>query len=220
MVDITPGCSLVKGMTVRKGEDHMVHIHEKGWVFWGILIILLVTAVVILSPNLADSAKVASYSGKTGEKEPRELFVDPTGTWSGGGGVGFLGATPDDTAFAINANADYFMSENVSVGPLMQLGVTNDLAQVGLSGQGKYWIDVPGSEGRDKIVLQSGLGFAYADHIGSDTSWLIPLGLGYDRKLESGRHLTMNFLLNFTDLATGRGSSADVMPGFTVGTRF
>jgi len=32
--------------------------------------------------------------------------------------------------------------------------------------------------------------------------------------------VTGTLLLNFTDLDTGRGSGADVMPGFTIGVRF
>jgi hypothetical protein len=61
------------------------------------------------------------------------------GQWKGGGGLGFLGSTPDGSAFAMNGNMDYFVNEQVSIGPLLQLGVTDDMTQVGLSGQGKYW---------------------------------------------------------------------------------
>ena len=32
--------------------------------------------------------------------------------------------------------------------------------------------------------------------------------------------MTGTLLLNFTDLDTGRGSGADVMPGFTIGVPF
>ena len=39
------------------------------------------------------------------------------GQWSGGGGVGFLGSTPDGIAeFAMNGHADYFMTPRFSVG--------------------------------------------------------------------------------------------------------
>jgi hypothetical protein len=33
-----------------------------------------------------------------------------TGTWSGGATIGFLGNTPDGTAFATNLHTDYFLN--------------------------------------------------------------------------------------------------------------
>lgn len=142
------------------------------------------------------------------------------GRWSGGGGVGMLGSTPDGAAFAMNGNVEYFVHDRVSIGPLVQLALTNDMTLVGLSGQGKYWIDLPGTGGRGKLNLQSGVGFMHADFRHNDTSWLVPLGVGYEYALSSGQSLTAAFLLNFTNLHTGSGSGADVMPGFTFGLRF
>ena len=105
--------------------------------------------------------------------------VEPgTGAWSGGGALGFLGNTPDGTAFALNFNADGFLTRNVSLGPLLQLAFTGDMTQVGFSGQAKYWIAIPDTGNRAKLVLQAGLGFVHADFLRSDTSWLIPLGVG------------------------------------------
>ena len=140
-------------------------------------------------------------------------------TWSGGAGVGFLSNTPDGTAFAFNMHADRFVQRNVSLGPLLQLGFTGDLTQVGFSGQGKYWIDVPQTDNRAKLVLQAGLGFVHADFFRNDTSWLIPLGMGVDYALNRTISLTGTFLLNFTDLDTGPGTHTNVMPGLTFGLR-
>lgn len=152
----------------------------------------------------------SGYAGMSGELQP--------GQWSGGGGLGMLGSTPDGTALSTTANLDYFVSEQFSVGPLLQAGFTDDLAQMGLSGQGKYWIPLPGTGGRGRVALQSGIGFVHADVSRSDTSWLVPLGVGYDYALPSGQSLTGTMLVNFTHLDTGRG--ADVMPGFVFGLRF
>ena len=181
-------------------------------------------------------AGIARAQAQTAEPIPPARHPDPepqsrngypgsgselqAGQWKGGGGVGLLGSTPDGTAFAMNGNMDYFVNEHVSVGPLLQVGVTGDMALVGLSGQGKYWIDLPGTSGRGKLALQSGIGFAHADFRQDDTSWLVPLGVGYDYTLESGTSLTATALVNFTNLHTGFGSGADVMPGFTFGVRF
>jgi hypothetical protein len=134
--------------------------------------------------------------------------------------MGFLGNTPDGTAFATNVHADYFLTRPLSVGPLAQFAVTGDLFQVGLSGQMKYWLDLPGVDKRLKMNLQGGLGFLHADLHTSDTSWLIPLGVGLDYALNQRLSLTATFLLNFTDVDTGRGTGATVMPGLTFGVRF
>ena len=142
------------------------------------------------------------------------------GSWSAGAAIGFLGKTPDGTAFATNLHADYFLNHQVSVGPLAQFAVTGDLFQVGVSGQVKYWLNLPGVDTRLKVNLQGGLGFLYADRHSSDASWLIPIGVGVDYALTQQLSLMSTFLLNFTDVDTGRRSDATVMPGLTFGVRF
>jgi hypothetical protein len=152
--------------------------------------------------------------GVTVAEEPR------TGAWSGGAAVGFLGNTPDGTAFATNLHADYFMNNQFSVGPLGQLALTGDLFQIGFSGQGKYWWDVGGIDPRLKANLQAGLGFVHANYLTSDTSFLIPLGVGLDYALNQNVSLISTFLLNLTDLDTGNGNDTNVMPGLTFGVRY
>lgn len=144
----------------------------------------------------------------------------PASPWSGGSSVGILGSTPDGTAFAMNGNAEYFVNEHVAIGPLAQLAFTGDMVQVGLSGQGKYYIDLPGTNNRGKVSLQSGVGFMHSSFRDGDTSWLVPVGVGYDYTLDSGAILTATSLVNFTNLHTGGGTGADVMPGFAFGMRF
>ena len=120
----------------------------------------------------------------------------------------------------MNSNADGFLTRNVSLGPLLQLAFTGDMTQVGFSGQAKYWIAIPDTGNRAKLVLQAGLGFVHADFLRSDTSWLIPLGVGLDYAVHRSLSLTTTFLLNFTDLDTGPGTHTNVMPGLTFGVRF
>jgi hypothetical protein len=151
---------------------------------------------------------------------PAEAADPKVGAWTFGGGLGFLGDTPDGTAFALNGYAEGFIDRKFSVGPLLQLAATGDLAQIGLSGQAKYWIDIPGTENRLKVTVQGGIGFVHSAFRDDDTSWLIPIGAGADYKLADGLNITGTFLLDFTDLDTGRRGRAHVMPGFTVGVRF
>ena len=155
---------------------------------------------------------LSPYSANAGDPK--------TGTWSGGGAIGFLSDTPDGTAFAVNLNADYFVNRNVSLGPLLQLAATGDLSQLGFSGQGKFWIDLPGTGNRAKLTLQGGIGFLHSDLFASDTSWLIPIGVGLDYSLSPKISWTTTFLLDFTDINTGRRMDAHVMPGLTFGVRF
>lgn len=139
--------------------------------------------------------------------------------WTIGSSFGFLGRTPDHTAFAWNTTADYFLQREISIGPLLQMAFTSDMAQVGLSGQVKYWLPSQ-INSHTSLNVQSGVGFVYADAGGSDASWLIPMGLGLDYALSPTATLTSAFLLNFTNLDLGRGADAHVMPGFTIGLRF
>ncbi len=142
------------------------------------------------------------------------------GAWTAGAGLGFLRETPDGTAFALNGYVERFLADRLSVGPLLQLGFTGDSSQVGLSGQVKYWLDLPDTDRRLKLAVQGGIGFVHNSFRDEDTSWLIPLGVGVDYAWTNALSLTGTFLLNLTDLDTGRGRDADVMPGLTFGVRF
>lgn len=147
----------------------------------------------------------------------------PHKSWSAGATMGFLANTPDDTAFALNFNAEAKMNQQVSIGPLLQLGFTDDLTLVGISGQGKYAIAIPDVNDRFKVILQGGIGFVHADVGPSDTSFLIPIGVGVDYQINPGLAFKSDFLLNFTDLDVGRGRGHDdtnVMPSLTFGVRF
>lgn len=165
------------------------------------------------------------------EAEVKELTAH---RWSGGGGLGFFGSTPDGAEFAVNGHADYFVTDRFSLGPLAQYaGVGNDVL-FGLSAQGRYWWDIPGTEHLAKLVLQGGLGFVRAgikdtDSGSSNTygSFLIPIGVGIDYAVTERLAITADVLLNFTSLGetvrTG-GREVDlhtnVMPAFYLGVRF
>ncbi|WP_447969932.1 hypothetical protein [Nitrospira sp. M1] len=145
----------------------------------------------------------------------------PEKSWSAGGAIGYLANTPDGTAFALNLHVDANLNERVSVGPLLQLGFTGDLTQVGFSGQGKYTIPISETDNRLKVIFQAGIGFVHADPGPADTSFLIPLGVGMDYQINSQLAFTSDFLLNFTDLDHGRGyNDTNVMPSLTFGVRF
>ncbi len=191
---------------------------------FGMLIILCFISQVLPSSKAAELAtepqytypshKPASDNGGTFSQE------QPTGGWSFGTSMGFLGSTPDGAALAFNGNGEYFIEPNVSVGPLLQTAFTDDMAMVGLSGQAKVYLDIPNTQGRARMAMQAGVGFAGADFRSDDASWLVPLGIGYEYSVSPRVSLSATGLVNFTHLRTGAGSGADVMPGFSFGIRF
>ncbi len=146
-----------------------------------------------------------------------------TGKITAGAAVGLQGGTADGTAFAIGLSGDYFLTHNISIGPLLQLGFTGDLTQVGFSAQGKYTFDIADIPALTPHV-QAGIGFIYADldrgPLGStdSTSFLIPIGFGADYRLTRDISLDSTLLFNFTDLGSGVNDSFFIT--WLIGARF
>jgi opacity protein-like surface antigen len=122
-----------------------------------------------------------------------------------GTGLGLQANTPDDTAFALGLNGDYYLTQGFSIGPLLQFGFTGDLFQFGFTGQAKYTFDLKEIPAL-KPHIEAGVGFIYADldrgRRGSehDVSFLFPLGIGAEYRLTKSISLDTTFLFNFTDL--------------------
>ena len=188
---------------------------------------LVVLAVFIVTPTGLVSAQ-DPIDGEIGQ--PSHM----SGRWSGGTGIGFLGGTPDGVEFALNGHLNYFISEDISIGPLVQYAGAGDDFLFGLTVQGKYWWAIPDTNNQTKLVLQGGIGFARAGvrepEIGfGDTygSFLIPLGIGVDHAVNEQVSLTADFLVNITALGQDvrvAGQEVDfhtnVMPGLYFGVRF
>ena len=146
--------------------------------------------------------------------EPRQ------GRLSLGAEAGALFRTPDGTAFGLALNGDYFLSHNLAVGPLLQVGLTGDLFLFGPSVQLKYVHDL---DPRLKATLQGGIGLLYADlerrrRVRDDTSFLIPLGPGIEYRLNDGISLSGTLLLNFTDIKV-HGRHENVLVSLLGGVR-
>jgi hypothetical protein len=149
-----------------------------------------------------------------GLSAPLEVFAQQQ---SAAGGTGQLqvgahlglqeGTYDNNTAFALVFNADYFLDDHFSVGPLFQFGFTGDLTQVGISMQSKYTFDLR-KVSQVKPHLQGGLGFIHVDMDrppvvpggeDSDLAFLIPFGGGFDIELSKNLSVGSTLLLNFTD---------------------
>jgi hypothetical protein len=152
--------------------------------------------------------------GISGAAEPR------AGDWSGGAAIGFLGYTPDGTAFATECSRRLFSESSGFGGPSCAIGRDGRFISVRLVGTG----EVLARPARIGYAIEDeparGLGFLHADLHTSDTSFLIPIGVGLDYTLNQQVSLISTFLLNFTDVETGRRTDANMMPGLTFGVRF
>lgn len=130
---------------------------------------------------------------------------DRAGRFAIGGALGLQADTLDGKAFALGLYGDYYLDRHLSFGPLLQIGLTGDLRQIGLSAQAKYTVDVP-SVPQFKPHFQAGLGFIHADlersGLGNerDTSFLIPFGVGAEYQLTGPVSLDTSLLFNFTNL--------------------
>jgi Outer membrane protein beta-barrel domain len=131
-----------------------------------------------------------------------QLRDENTGRLRLGADVGPQFGTADDTAFTIGLNSDYFLTHNFSIGPLLQVGLSEDLFQFGPSLQLKYTFDL---DSRLSANVQGGIGLIYAElerrgRDSDDTSFLIPVGPGIEYKLAEGVTLGSTLLFNFMDL--------------------
>ena len=137
-----------------------------------------------------------------------------------GANLGFSGGTIDGTALAIAINGDYLATPHIAVGPLIQFGLTEDLFQIGVSLQAKFFLDLPDTP-QLKPHLQIGVGFIHADfgNTFDDTSWLIPIGMGVEFRVDKNLYLDSTLLLNLTDLNIP-GASDDLHVTWFVGLRF
>jgi hypothetical protein len=151
--------------------------------------------VVALSVPLEVLAQQQSGAGGTGQLQVGAYLGLQEGTFD------------NNTAFALVFNADYFLDNHFSVGPLFQLGFTGDLTQVGISMQSKYTFDLSKAP-KVKPHLQGGLGFIHVDMDQppvipggqeSDLAFLIPFGGGFDLELSKNLSVGSTLLLNFTD---------------------
>jgi hypothetical protein len=148
--------------------------------------------------------------------------VSRAGRFMFGTGLGLMGDTVDGEAFAIGSNLDYYLTNELSVGPLLQMGFSSDLFKFGLSGQVKYTMDIRQLSAL-KPHVEAGLGFVYADFENGgdddDVSFLIPLGFGLEYRLTRTLSLDTTVYLNFTDLDVGRRNDNFFLT-WLVGVRF
>ena len=142
---------------------------------------------------------------------PQDLAVEPagedrlgrgsirTGSWSARSGIGFTG---DPTTFLLALGVDYFVTEDVSIGPLLQFGLDDDPFIFAPTLNAQWTLDLADID-RLKPYLQAGLGLAYfqdGDRNGDEdeTGFLLNTGAGvdwyFDERMAVGTSLLLNVL--------------------------
>jgi len=161
---------------------------------------------VLLAATIAIMAGIAlSFVIWSTVEAQQNTADDSTGRFYAGAALGLQSDTPDGTAYALGLYGDYYLTRRFSIGPLLQMGLTGDLFQAGLTGQAKYTFGIAGVP-ELKPHVQAGIGFIYADldPKGSkredDVSFLMPFGAGAEYKLTDQLSLDGTVLFNITNL--------------------
>jgi hypothetical protein len=125
--------------------------------------------------------------------------VDRTGHFAFGFGFGPMLSTESGSILGLGFTGDYYLTNELSVGPLLQVGFDSDYSQVGLTAELKYTFNLPKNP-KVRPNLQGGLGFIHTSDGRNQTDFLLPIGGGID--VEVTKHLFLNstFLLNVTGL--------------------
>ena len=125
---------------------------------------------------------------------------------------GAVGFTLDPETFLMSAEGDYFVNENLGVGPLFQLGLSDRRVIVAPTANVRGVFDLSGS-GLDRLkpFAQGGVGLAYIhkdrDGDDDDVGFLLNFGFGADY------HITERFAL-------GNSLLFNIMPDKVRGENF
>ncbi len=127
-------------------------------------------------------------------------FLERTGRWMIGGGVGL---TEDPDLYALRLRVDYYITDEISVGPFFQYGFKDSDYIFGLSGQVKYSALLA----KNKVVRPYGeVGIGYIEFHHQDlfdgkrtTKYLFPVGGGFEFKLQDKLALDVGILFDLSD---------------------
>ena len=116
-----------------------------------------------------------------------------------GAGFGPLFSTESGSILGLDFFGDYYLTNEFSIGPLLQVGIDNNFDQLGLSAQFKYMIDMAAVP-TVHPHLEAGLGLIYANDGRSQTEFLLPFGGGVDVEVAKRLFLNSTLLLNVSGL--------------------
>jgi hypothetical protein len=162
------------------------------WRLWAAMVLCGVALILAPTPAMAQTAPPAPEG-------PTSPSADRTGHVAFGVGFGPMLSTESGSIMGLEFSGDYFLTNELSVGPLLQVGFDNDFSQVGLSAQVKYTFDLAANP-KVHPHLEGGLGFIHASDGRNETDFLMPLGGGIDVEVAKRLFLNSTLLLNVTGL--------------------
>ncbi len=122
--------------------------------------------------------------------------------WGFGTDVGFISGTTNDTVFALNFQADYYVAREFSIGPMFQWVPSGDLKQYAFAGAFRYHYHV---NERFNIVPFAGIGFIHADLSSrtvnrNDTSYYLPIGVSFEYQATPRLAFSNTIMVNMHDI--------------------
>lgn len=129
-----------------------------------------------------------------------QKFIERTGRFTIGGG---LGLTEDPSLYGLLVNVNYYITDEISVGPLLQYDFKDEDHIFGVAGMVKYNAVLGGSN----VVRpygEAGIGFIefkHEDLFDGDkkNTYLFPVGGGMEFKLNDSLSLDSTLLFNLTE---------------------
>jgi len=131
--------------------------------------------------------------------------------WGFGTDLGFISGTTNNTVFALNFQADYYLAKEFSIGPMFQWVPAGDLKQYAFAGAARYHYQV---NDKFNVVPFAGLGFIHADLSSStvdrnDTSYYLPLGVSFEYQATPRLAFSNTIMVNLHDINMSPDLSRD-----------
>ena len=151
---------------------------------------------------------LALWLGAGGQEESAQ---GQENNWGFGTDLGFISGTVNNTVFALNFQADYYVAREFSIGPMFQWAPAGDLQQYAFAGVARYHFQAK----KDfNIVPFAGIGFIHADMNSStvdrnDTSYYIPIGATFEYQLTPKLALANTVMLNLYSINMSPDLSRD-----------
>jgi hypothetical protein len=122
--------------------------------------------------------------------------------WGFGTDLGFISGTVNNTVFALNFQADYYVAREFSIGPMFQWAPAGDLKQYAFAGVARYHFE---AQRNFNIVPFAGVGLIHADLTSAtvdrnDTSYYIPMGATFEYRLTPKLALANTVMLNLYNI--------------------
>ena len=126
--------------------------------------------------------------------------------WGFRSDLGLTAGTVNGAVFTTAFSGDYYVDQNFSVGPMMQISPMGDLFQISFAGVGRYHFRL--NNGINLVPLM-GFGLIHADldrgtgpgRIDrNDTSWYIPLGASLEYQTAHNLALTSTLIFNLHNI--------------------